>query len=329
MRRAATWLVVGGVLLVGGVASIATLLQDEDDTADRQKTDPPTTSRGTDLSSRLEAAGARGLLYVGAEEGGECVLRAVRLPSLVVESTFEVTDCRFAVAPDGAVASGSDCSGTSALATFDGAVVDLFDGCAPAWKPDGELTFVRDGEVMTVPRSCTRSIDACAEVALSRKDIRAAFVELGRDPPSREVVREIAWLDDTRLGAVVRRTVGSGGDRRTLDFVVVFEGRAFLGPLEFGNRRLSDLTVNRPARRFFAAGDLIQGVFELDDRGRYVETLTVPQGIPEVSAVAFSPDGTWGAVAGRETVVVFRAGDPPGRAFQLPFEAESLAWRGP
>jgi hypothetical protein len=329
MRRAATWLVVVGVVLVGGVAAIATFFQDEDDTADRQETEPPTTSTRTDLPSQLEAAGAQGLLYAGVEEGGECVLRAIRLPSLVIESTFEVTDCRFAVAPDGAVASGSDCSGTGALATFDGAVVDLFGGCAPAWKPDGELTFVRDGEVMSVPRSCMRSIDACAEVALSRKDIRAAFVELGRDPPSREMVREIAWLDDTRLGAVVRRTVGSGGDRRTLDFVVVFEGRAFLGPLEFGNRRLTDLTVNRPVRRFFAAGDLIQGVFELDDHGRYVDTLTLPQGIPEVSSVAFSPDGTWGAAAGRETVVVFQAAGPPGRAFQLPFEAESLAWRAP
>jgi hypothetical protein len=329
MRRAATWLVVGGVLLVAGVALAEAFLRDEDATADRPETDPPTSSTRSDLPSQLEAAGARGLLYVGVAEDGECVLRVIRLPSLVVEQNFEVTDCQFAVAPDGAVATGSDCRGTGALATFDGAVVDLFEGCAPAWKPDGELTFVRDGEVMTVPRSCTRSIDACARITLARADIRGALAELDRDPSVRESVHKIAWLDDTRVGAVVRRAVGSGDDRRSLDLVVVFEGREFLGPLEFGNRRLTDLTVNRPARRFFATGDLIQGVFELDDRGRYVETLTLPQGIPEVSSVAFSPDGTWGAAAGRRTVVVFQAGDPPGRAFQLPFEAEAVAWRGP
>ncbi len=323
MRRTATWLVVGGVLLVGGIAAIEAFVRDGDAT-----TAPSSASSPQGLPDRLEAAGARGRLYMSVPDGDGCELRAIRLPSLEIESAFTVSDCRFAVAPDGSVASGSSCPGTLALATPDGTVVGLFEGCAPAWKPNGELTFVRDGQVLSVPRSCTGTIDECARVALPRGTIRRAVSSLGRDPPAREVVREIAWLDDARLGVIVRRTVGSGDSRRTLDFVVVFDGRRFLGPLSFGTGRLTDLTVNRPGRRFFASGDVVQGVFELDDRGRYANTLTL-QGIPEVSSVAFSPDGTWGAAAGRETVVLFQPGDSPGRAFQLPFEADALAWRGP
>jgi hypothetical protein len=68
-----------------------------------------------------------------------------------------------------------------------------------------------------------------------------------------EIVREIAWLDDSRMGAIVRRKVGVGEDRRTLDFVVVFEGRRFLGPLRFATGRLTDLAVDRPGRRFTRA----------------------------------------------------------------------------
>jgi hypothetical protein len=263
------------------------------------------------------------------EAGDGCELRAVRLPRLTVESAFPVPDCRFAVAPDGAVATGSDCGGNGALATFDGTVVDLFEGCAPAFKPDGELTFVRDGDVMTVPRSCTRTINACGQVVLTRRDIRRAFAELAGEPPARESVREIAWLDESRLGAIVRRAVGSGADRRTLDFVVVFEGRRFHGPLKFATGRLTDQAVDRPGRRFYASGDVVQGVVELDDWGRHVNTLTLPQGIPEVSSIAFSPDGAWGAAAGRETVVLFQPSQLPGQAFQLPFQAAALAWRGP
>jgi hypothetical protein len=175
MRRTATWVVVAGVLLVGGVAAVEAFLRDGEATVDQLGTRASTASpapRGGSLAERLEAAGARGLLYVTVEAGDGCELRGVRLPRLTVESSFPVSDCRFAIAPDGAVATGSDCRGNGTLATFDGAVVDFFAGCMPAFKPDGELTFVRGGNVMTVPRSCSKTIDACARVVLSRRDIR-------------------------------------------------------------------------------------------------------------------------------------------------------------
>ena len=313
MRRAATWLVVGAVLIVGGVAAVATFLQDEDATADRPEAGQPSSSTRRDLPSQLEAAGARGLLYVGVEDDGECVLRVIRLPSLVVEQNFEVTDCRFAVAPDGAVATGSDCRGTGALATPDGAVVDLFEGCAPAWKPDGELTFVREGNVMTVPRSCARSIDACASVALSQREIRRSLESVPgvRSP----VLQEIAWLDDSRMAAILR-------DRG--DFVAVFEGRRLATAPTFGAGTLSFLAVDRVNRRIVVMG---QEPLVLDSDGGFADNLGTP--VPEVVSLAISPDGTWAAAVGRASVLVFETGEPPGRAFRLPFAARWVAWREP
>ena len=313
MRRAATWLVVGGLLLVGGIATVEILLRDGDDRAESR----PARTSPQSLPAQLEAAGARGLLYVGVEEGGECMLRAIRLPSLVVESIFEVWDCQFAIGAAGQVASGSDCRGTSALATPDGATVDLFEGCAPAWKPDGELTFVRDGNVMTVPRSCTRSINACSSVALSKQEIRRSLETVSglRSP----VLREIAWLDASRMAAILR-------DRG--DFVVVFEGRRLAAAPTFGSGMLSRLVVDRTNRRIVVVmGGEIQDAFVLDAAGAFVAGLEAP--VPAVVSVALSPDGAWAAAAGRASVVVFQLDKPQGRAFQLPFEAEALAWRGP
>jgi hypothetical protein len=91
---------------------------------------------------------------------------------------------------------------------------------------------------------------------------------------------------------------------------------------------LAGLAVDRVGRRVLVNGDVVQGVFVLDESGSFVSTLTVP-GIPEVASVAFSPDGRWAAAAGRGSVLVFEPGEPPGRSFQLPFVAESVVWREP
>jgi hypothetical protein len=299
------------------------LLGDDEGAADRSNRG--TTTQPT-LADRLADAGATGLLYIGVAEGDACTIRAVRLPTLIVESEIPAPDCRFAVATNGMLATGSDCGEPGALQRPDGAVVDRFAGCAPTWKPTGELTFLRGGRVMAVPRSCSGTVDECARAVLTRRDVQPGLPALAGGRPW--TVREIAWLDETTVAAVVRGTAESGDFGRTTDTVVVFQGRRPVAPPSFGTGMLAGLAVDRAGRRVFVSGDVVQGVFELDERGRFVNTLTVP-GIPEVVSVAFSPDGSWAAAAGRGTVLVFQPGEPPGRSFQLPFEAQSLAWREP
>ena len=327
MRRPATWLVVGGVILLAGVAAVETLLGDDEGAASpstRATTTQPSSQTG--LIDQLEAAGASGLLYLAVEEEAACTIRAVRLPTLVVESEVPAPHCSFDVAPSGAIATGLDCGEPGALVLADGAVVDRFEGCSPAWKPTGELTFLRNGGVMAVPRSCSGTVDECARGVLTRREIERDLPTLvGRRPWA---VREIAWLDETTVAAIVRETGRFGGFRGTTDFIAVFEGRRLAAPPSFGTGMLLGLAVDRRGRRIFVSGEGTQGVFELDDLGAFQNMLTVP-GLPEVVSVAFSPDGNWAAAAGRGSVLIFQPGDPPGRSFQLPVEAESLAWREP
>lgn len=324
MRRPATWLVVGGLVLLAGVAAVETVLGDDESAADRARPTQPSSQPG--LPERLEAAGASGLLYVSLRRDAACRIQLLRLPTLDVELDVPAPDCRFAVAPSGLVATGFDCEEPGALLRPDGAVVDRFAGCAPAWKPTGELTFIREGSVMAVPRSCSGSVDDCARALLSPRDVQRGLPKLvGGRPWS---VREIAWLDETTLAAIVRGTAGTGGFRRRTAVIRVFKGRRPVAAPSFGTGMLTGLAVDRAHRRIFANGDVVQGVFELDERGAFRNTLTVP-GIPEVTSVAFSPDGRWAAAAGRGGVLVFQPGEPPGRSFQLPFVVESVAWREP
>jgi hypothetical protein len=324
MRRPATWLVVGGLVLLAGVAAVETVLGDDESAADRARPNQPSSQPG--LPDRLEAAGASGLLYVTVRRGAACRIRLLRLPTLEVERDVPAPDCRFAVAPNGLLATGFDCDEPGALLRPDGAVVDRFAGCAPAWKPSGELTFLRAGSVMAVSRSCSGSVDDCARAVLTPEDVQGGLPALaGRRPWA---VREIAWLDATTVAAIVRGTARSGGFRRTTDVIAVFEGRRPVATPSFGTGMLKGLAVDRTGRRIFASGEVIQGVFELDERGAFRNTLTVP-GIPEVASLAFSPNGTWAAAAGRGSVLVFQPGEPPGRSFQLPFVVESVVWREP
>jgi hypothetical protein len=178
MRRTATWLVVGGVLLVAGVAAVEIFLRDEKATSEPMSSPEPTTQASSErqLPGQLEEAGVAGLLYLASRDGARCDLKAIRLPSLAIETGFSVPDCRIAVSPEGLVATGLDCNQASgALWESNGSLVEQFSGCAPAWKPNGALTFLRDGEVLAVPKSCSGSIDDCARVSLSKRDIREAY----------------------------------------------------------------------------------------------------------------------------------------------------------
>jgi hypothetical protein len=325
MRRPATWLVVGGLLLLAGVAVFETLLGDDEDAA-RPRGDGDTAPSQPGLPDRLKAAGASGLLYLSVRRDAACRIQLVRLPAVDVETDVPAPDCRFAVAPSGLVATGFDCDEPGALIRSDGAVVDRFDGCSPAWKPSGELTFLRESSVMVVPRACTGTVDECARAILTRKQIEDPLAPLLEPRPW--TVREIAWLDETTVAAIVRGTVRAGSVRTTPDFIAVFEGRRLTELPSFGRTRLEGLTVDRAARRIFVSGDEVQGIFELDESGAFRNTLTVP-GIPEVASVAVSPDGRWAAAAGRGSILVFEPGEPPGRSFQLPFEAQAVVWGEP
>ena len=74
MRRAATWLVVGAVFALAGVAVVEAFLRDEEQAPEARTPTraPSSTAAEDDLSGRLGEAGVAGLLYLAGRDEEGC-----------------------------------------------------------------------------------------------------------------------------------------------------------------------------------------------------------------------------------------------------------------
>jgi hypothetical protein len=305
MRGRSTWLLLAALIGLGLVATVDALRG-----GDRE----PERGRGvatTSPAADLRRADVAGVLYLTVRSGGGCRLRALALPSLQDAASFELEWCRFDVSPNGNVVAGPPCPGR----TFEIRSVDElssgFQGCAPAWKPSGELTFVRDGDVLTPDGEILFE----NLVPLARRAFPAERSVLLRH------VREMAWLTDTRLVAVLRNPTGE-----VADVVVMLEGGKAV-PGDFIPAG-SSVYVSREAQEIFVAYPTA-GVGVYDRRGAFISQSRFT--LPDIGAVAVSPDGRWVALARPGNVCVYRETKPPPRerfpVACLPFDAVDLAWR--
>jgi hypothetical protein len=294
------------VVIAIGIAATVDALRDGDDEADTSRPAAPGTGAPPARAAKLRAAGVTGELYFTVETEAGCRLRALSLPTLQDAASFELSWCRFDLSRDGNVVSGPSCPGR----TFEIRSVDElsggFQGCAPAWKPSGELTFVRDGDVLTPTGDVL--VDDVARFARNA---------LGR---GRLVVRQLAWLSDTRLAALIGARTANDG------VVIVIEGdRAFSEPI-FADRRTT-LDVLRHSQELFVGGEF--GGLVFDEHGNFVTAGRFP--FADLAAVAESPGGRWFAVARPASLCVYEQTDPPPREYFpitcLEADAVDLAWR--
>jgi hypothetical protein len=150
-------------------------------------------------------------------------------------------------------------------------------------------------------------------VLLSRADLtRAAPYQLvPEETPF--VARELAWISGDRLAVLV------GGSYP--DFVGVFRGRTFLYRMftGFAPRSLGA----SPLGRYVAVEDDGPQVVRA---GRTPRTVTFPEGLTTVRAVAWSPDERWLALATRASVWLMDLGDPGVPLIRLPIEAREIGW---
>jgi hypothetical protein len=328
MNRRVTWLVVGAVAAVG-LAAAVDALRGESEAAPPLETSPATTDErapaGSNARNRLEDeppplphqervravledAGATGALYVSDLN---CRLRAFRLPTLewLAEPAAVEGPCRFTINangelfPDGTTFErageiGAHCRGNT---------VDVFNspsgiglrqvvGCAPAWKPDGSLTVLRDGRLVQVT-----GLDQ-QRVLLSRDIVRA----LG--PEAR--LRSVAWIDNASFGTVVRR-----GGRYQL---AVFDGKRLVGPPSFSSPRIEGLRTGGSGLLAAETGTPQAAVSFFDRRGR----LLLSVGGREFS---WEPGGTVAAVAGRLEILF--VAPLTGDVVPLSLVASDLEWR--
>jgi hypothetical protein len=206
----------------------------------------------------------------------------------------------------------------------------LTPGCAPAWRPDGELTAAfRDEVVRFVP--CPGE-EPCAEPLIPRAELERAARRHPTVPDRiarvRALVDGIAWLSSRR--AVVALSIRLGGR---------FERLGPLSAIAF----FEDGVLGSAAPYYRVTG----GRLDASPRGSYVtqtpdvilrpdgSQVSLPPHLRDARDFAWSPDERLLAVAGRYAVAVVDVAsleryDRTGgglRSVTVPQPAARLAWR--
>jgi hypothetical protein len=268
------------------------------------------TSDGTTAASTAQKLASRqitGVLHFTVRvRPGQCALRSLALPGLEATSAFDVGSCRIATSIGGRVAVGGPCPGGD-ISVLGPAQPVLLEGCAPAWKPDGTLTFVRHDRVIEFVKGCTGTAPADC---LRRTPI-------GVEPT--DAIRELAWSDDEQLAMLLDspgnsesvRVLVSGGGGRLARPVLSFPGLSYLRP--FGRNRL-----------MVRAGPPGQGFLTIDDNR--IAT-AFPRFLADGQALAVSPDGAWVASTSGGAVHVYRLGNRrPLDPVRIDIDAVDLGW---
>jgi len=273
------------------------------DLAWRGTAGPPPLTGAVEARAWLGDVRATGRLFV-TQPG--CRLRALSLPELLWEDEpdGEPTPCRFAldvadraVAETISVAPGGQLRAAcrdGRLAVFgpQGRTADIPDACAPAWMPNGTLTFVRAGELwrgMLEPRRI-----------VTRAELRTMF---GREA----ALEEVGWLDDQRIWAVVR--VGSS------DAIAFMTASRLVFSPTFTAPRIEGLQVSSTG---MVAARTESGVVFFDSGGRRALSF------PGAKAVTWAPGNLVAAVATPRQILLVA---PVSReVVPLPLAVEDLEW---
>ena len=335
MGRLATGLVIGLVAVVVAAAVVDSFRPSESKNppaiARTSTLDPGVESRIA-IASRLRQEEIAGRLVYTDER---CELRAVRLPELDDAGPLRSRDvgCSFSLSPDGrriaspgaawspdsrrlAICRGSEVFVTVGSERADSAVRHA--GCVPAWRPDGVLTLVRDGELVeaggrrVVPRAAIQSA--------------ARAHPFAPDPPQLRIdydIADVAWLTARRVAVLLSIVFTSAGrEFEPQTHLALFDGARVVG---------SESAVGLTWTRIDAANSAValRPGWLVDGRARRLYPL-VGTGLAGADAVAVSPDGLWVAIGlrGRVTLLSIRALRAGRfRSVSLPFAARDLAWR--
>jgi hypothetical protein len=330
--RRSTWLVVAAVAAVG-IAAVVDALPTEQ-TLNEQG--PEQTSA---LDRRPRPAGAfdaRGVLYYTDDL---CRLRAVALPSFTPVSALEWDECGFSLSPAGGTVMGSgvvwQSQGERRAAAISGLVYVVVDstgleyrltGTAPAFRPDGTLTFVRDGAIVQASDLCASSppYPGCERVLVTRRDLLEPLQT--KEAAAEAEVKAIAWLTQTSLAAAF--SFGDADDH----VIAIYEGTNLVRTISGFGGRVTELLVS-PGRSYAAARlERPSGFVLIDADGEPFILEEIQRdfsGRPPFTggrALTWSPDDAWTAIARKETIVFFRMGPEHPDVVHVPLVAHDLAW---
>ncbi|MDQ3670370.1 MAG: hypothetical protein M3377_08850 [Actinomycetota bacterium] len=323
MRRLGSWLIVVAVGAVALVAAADALFGEKDSPSRApEQTTSGVLSDAASVAKELRAAGIHGQLVWSTRS---CAVRVVNLPELTEAMSPQVRSCRFSVSPGGWLGfagevfdAGGDVrahcrSGKIEIVGRRSAVNAEVRGCAPAWTTDGHLTFVRGGALFSFAlcgngRPCEREFVAPRDLAR----------ELAPDPWGLHspVLEEVAWLRRKLFAAIVN----DRGRENTV--LALFTGRRLVAALPNPYRSLSRLRVSPFGSYVAARVDDPRGFVLMDATGRQL-----PLELRGATAITWSPDERWNAVAAADGLYISAAGERATRLIRIPIEASDVFWR--
>ena len=296
---------------------------------------PPTIEGQTAVAGELAAARINGTLCL---TDAACGLWTLQLPDLAWRSLDDEpsSECRFAVSATGQHLIGNaDWSPTGYLGAAeretDGGrprilvISDATDwtfsfaGSAPAFRPDGALTFVRrgtlwgwvegpcrPGEESVVFRSPEAAVERCARVLLPRGEIRSAFrrgIAAVQDPTLGEAV----WLDARTLVVLVHGDTAGHGIAVLVDGEVRAQHAAWVS-------QVSDLEASPLGTRVaYRAGGVLVFDRNLRDAGF----------LADARAIAWPSDQRLTVEATNSSLYLIRPGES---MIHIPVAASDIAW---
>lgn len=306
MVNRGTALLVAAVVGLGVAAGVDALRGDGNPAGGGAASTSDQTTTGS-AAQKLASRQITGVLHFTVRvRPGQCALRSLALPGLEATSAVDVGSCRIATSLGGRVAVGGPCPGDD-VTVLGPPQPFLVEGCAPAWKPDGTLTFVRRGRPVELVKGCTRP------------DPVNCLRRIPMPMVPGNTIRELAWIDNERLAMLldspgnsesVRVLVSGAGGGLTRP-VLSFPGLSYLRP--FGRNRL-----------VVRAGPPGQGFLTIDEN-RIATALS--RFLADGQALAVSPDGAWVASTGAGAVHVYRLGERrPLDPARLVIDAVDLGW---
>jgi hypothetical protein len=290
MRTGLTWVVGGAVVLLLVIAIV------------------------DGIRGRADASGPsappRALRGVIVAADAACHTEAFRLPSMAVERPLHSPDCGGMVwSQDGSLFARCT-DGVTTVTSGDGSfqLPDLA-GCAPAWREDGALSVVLDGNIV-ITRRHGRPF-----TFFSRGQLTAALRSVGLQDAGEWRFSQVSWFGLTSFVAILQKP-----GRTTAAAAVFAQGgvETFVprlsGPLE-------DLRAS-PMGNFAYARVDPQREYVMVSRGGDAITLPFVQG---AAAIAWSPDEEYVAIS-TDTQTFFARTGATKIIATLPFGAHALDW---
>ena len=298
--RAATAFVVAAVLAIAAAAVVDAV---------RPRA---ASSLDAEAAAQLERLGTIGTLVYTDRA---CELHALSLPDLKPGPVPEGADtgCEISVSPDGKkVAPGAArwSADSSRYAICRGGRIDVvptresYDGCAPAWRPDGTLTFIRDGAVRQAWHE---------RILVPRRELVRAARNHPNAPSEARVTRlalpDLSWSSRREVVALIEARYGFGVSQAGTVIAGFRDGRLAWQAPRFGH--FSRLIIAR-------GGDVMPVPVER-------QQLSVRFRITPSGPAAWSPDGRQLAAATRTSVYIVDSA--AARSVRIPVRARDLAWR--